>query len=73
VIGSYGTNHIEIIVKPAAREGYSDYYIYINDNLVEVIYTRDAEPTWVGLAMDYHAQVAAYDNWEYVVIEPDGE
>jgi hypothetical protein len=73
VIGSYGINHIEINVKPAAKEGYADYFIYINNNLVEVIYTHEVEPTWVGLAMDYHAQVAAYDNWEYVVIEPDGE
>ncbi|OGO61169.1 MAG: hypothetical protein A2032_02465 [Chloroflexi bacterium RBG_19FT_COMBO_49_13] len=70
VIGSYGTNHIEVIVQPATNADYADYYIYINDILVKVIYTLEVEHTWVGLAMDYHAQVAAYDNWEYVVIEP---
>lgn len=70
VFGSYATNHIEVIVQPAADPEYADYYIYLNDNLVKVIYTMKVEPTWVGLGMNYHAQVAAYDNWEYVVIEP---
>jgi hypothetical protein len=73
VIGSYGTNHIEVKVQPATKSGYADYYVYINDILVKVIYTRPDEYTWVGLAMDYHAQVAAYDNWEFVVIEPQGD
>jgi len=71
VVGSYGTNHIEISVQPASNGNYADYYIYLNDTLIKVIYTLPVEPTWVGLAMDYHAQVAAYDNWEYVVIEPE--
>jgi hypothetical protein len=70
VIGSYGTNHIEIVVKPSKTPGYADYYIYINENLISGIYKRSAQLTWVGLAMDYHAQVAAYDNWEYIVLEP---
>jgi hypothetical protein len=73
VIGSYGTNHLEVKVQPATTSGYADYYIYINDILVKVIYSRPAEHTWIGLAMDYHAQVAAYDNWEFVVIESSGE
>jgi hypothetical protein len=70
VIGSYGTNHLEVIVQPASKAGYADYYIHINDSVVKVLYNLEVEPTWVGLGMNYHAQVAAYDNWEYVVIEP---
>jgi hypothetical protein len=70
VIPSYGTNHIEVLVQPTTKEGYADYYIYLNDTLVQVLYTLEVTPTWVGLGMNYHAQVAAYDNWEYVVIEP---
>jgi hypothetical protein len=59
-----------ILVQPTTKEGYTDYYIYLNDTLVQVLYTLEVEPTWVGLGMNYHAQVAAYDSWEYVVIEP---
>ena len=70
IVPSYGTNHIEVIVKPATNTEYADYYVYINDILVRVLYSLKVEPTWVGLGMNYHAQVAAYDNWEYVVIEP---
>jgi hypothetical protein len=70
VVGSYGTNHFEIVVKPATQEGFSDYFIYINGTLVTAVYTRKTEGTWVGFAMDYHAQVAAYDNWEYEELEP---
>ena len=70
MIPSYGTNHIEVKVEPAKKAGYSDYYIYLNGTLIYVLYSLEDEPTWVGLGMNYHAQVAAYDNWEYVVIEP---
>lgn len=69
VIGSYSTNHIEVEIKPTSKAGYADYYIYINDSVVRVLYSVKVTPTWVGLGMNYHAQVAAYDNWEYVVIE----
>lgn len=73
VIGSYGTNHIEVMVKPTTKADYADYYIYINDIVVRVVYSVKVTPSLVGLGMNYHAQVAAYDNWEYVVIEPEGE
>jgi hypothetical protein len=44
--------------------------VYLNDNLLQVFTNQAVELTMVGLGMDFHAQVAAYDNWKYTVIEP---
>jgi hypothetical protein len=71
VIGSYGTNHFKIVVQPAANNSNTaEYYVYLNDNLLQVFTNQAVELTSVGLGMDFHAQVAAYDNWKYTVIEP---
>jgi hypothetical protein len=71
VVPSYGTNHIKIVVQPAANgSNTAEYYVYLNDSLLQVFYNQDVALTTVGLGMDYHSQVAAYDNWKYTVIEP---
>lgn len=70
VVGSYGTNHIEVYVQPSSNPNFADYMVYLNGDLINAIYTRPAVDTWVGLAVDFHAQVVAYDNFEYIVIEP---
>ena len=70
VVGGYGTNHFEVFVQPSANNDLAEYWIYLNGDLLYTLYNRPLVDTLVGIAMAYHAQVAAYDNWEYVVIEP---
>jgi len=70
VVGSYGTNHIEVLVQPSTTSANAEYWIYLNGDLILTIYSRPISESQVGLAMNYHAQVVAFDNWEYVVIEP---
>lgn len=70
VVGGNGTNHIEVIVQPGANGNTAEYWIYLNGDLLYTVYNRPVTETMVGLAMAYHAQVVAYDNWEFVVIEP---
>ena len=70
VVGGYGTNHFEVFVQPSANGNLVEYWIYLNGDLLYTVYNRPLVDTGVGIAMAYHAQIAAYDNWEYVVIEP---
>ena len=70
MVGGNGTNHIEVIVQPSANGNTAEYWIYLNGDLLYTVYNRPVTETMVGLAMAYHAQVVAYDNWEFVVIEP---
>lgn len=70
VVGGYGTNRFEVYVQPNAKGDLAEYWIYLNGDLLYTVYNRPLVDTGVGIAMAYHAQVAAYDNWEYVVIEP---
>ena len=70
VVGSYGTNHREVSVQPSNDPKFADYMLYLNDTLITAIYTRPVASSWVGFYVDYHAQVVAYDNFQYIVIEP---
>ncbi len=69
VNASYATNHIEVAVKPAFQPNTGDYLFSLNGTTLYIIYGVPVSPSRTGLAMDYHAMTASYDNWEYVEIE----
>jgi hypothetical protein len=67
---SYATNHFEVEVRPANKEGYADIIFSLNGQDVYIVYSVPVVSSTVGLAMDWHAVTSAYDNWEYTVLEP---
>jgi len=69
VNASYSTNHIEVAIKPAFQPNTGDYLFSLNGTTLYIIYGVPVSPSRTGLAMDYHAMTASYDNWEYVEIE----
>ena len=64
------TNHFEVIVQPAAKDGNVDIYFKLNDSQIYVYYTQPAESTWVALGMSFHSVTVAYDNFEYEELPP---
>lgn len=70
VKASYATNHFEVAIRPASQPNTADYYFSLNGSNIYIIYGRPVVPSKAGLAMDWHAVTANYDNWEYVEIEP---
>lgn len=70
VNGSYGTNNFAVSITPAMQPNTADYLFYLNGTNIYNIYGRPVTPSRVGLAMDWHAVTASYDNWEYTEIEP---
>lgn len=64
------TNHLEIIVKPAANNpALMDVYFMLNGKNFYVLTGRKAEKSMVGLAMSFHSVTVAYDNFYYEEIE----
>lgn len=70
VNGSYATNTFAVDVLPAAQPNTADYFFKLNGKSIYVLYGRPVVPSTVGLAMDWHAVTASYDNWSFVEVEP---
>jgi hypothetical protein len=70
VKASYATNHFEVEVRPTTVPGTADIIFSLNGSSVYIVYNAPIQPSTVGVAMDWHAVTANYDNWEYTVIEP---
>jgi hypothetical protein len=64
------TNHFEIEVKPAKNSNLVDIYYSLNGKTYYVLTGRKAEESMVGLGMSFHSVTVAYDNFEYIVLEP---
>jgi hypothetical protein len=60
-----GTNHLEIISKPAKQSGTVDIYIKINGTVAYVLYGQDALPSIPAFGVDWHAMGVAFDNFSY--------
>jgi hypothetical protein len=69
VVPSYGTNHFEVAVKPAKQPDTADIFFTLNGSTIYIVYGVPVGPSKVGLAMDWHAVTANYDNWSFVEIE----
>jgi hypothetical protein len=48
----------------------ADYIFSLNGTNVYIVIRRPVVLSTVGVAMDWHAVKANYDNWSYVEIEP---
>ncbi len=70
VKASYATNHFEVSVRPSLEPNTADFIFTLNGTNVYIINSRPVGPSTVGVAMDWHAVKANYDNWSYVEIEP---
>ena len=70
VKASYATNHFEISIRPALQPNTADYIFSLNGTNIYIINARPVSPSTAGVAMDWHAVTANYDNWSYVEIEP---
>jgi hypothetical protein len=69
VNASYATNNFEVKVQPAFKQNTADYVFSLNGSVVYIIYAKPVVPSQTGLAMDWHAVTASYDNWTYEEIE----
>jgi hypothetical protein len=70
VKASYATNHYEVEVRPANKPNTADIIFILNGTSIYLAYGVPAKLSTVGIAMDWHAVTANYDNWEYTVLEP---
>jgi hypothetical protein len=69
VKASYATNHFEVKIQPAYQPNTADYLFSLNGSTLFIIYGTPIKPSKAGLAMNWHAVTANYDNWEYLEIE----
>ena len=67
--GTYGTNHLEVIVQPDDSGGSVNFTFKINGKNVYTLYDLPAVSSKVGFAISWQAMGVWFDNFEYEEIE----
>lgn len=73
VASGYGTNRIEVTIRPAKSHGGADITIAVNGRNLILLYDQKVMPSKVGLYLGWHSIGVAFDNFEYEQFETPEE
>ena len=73
VAPGYGTNRIEVTIRPAKSHGGADITVAVNGRNLILLYDRKVMPSKVGLYLGWHSIGVAFDNFEYEQFETPEE